>query len=311
MKLIEQLRGEVVSTSITRLGSTWPARRSILFDGLRGRKSPTRREILEIGNNLSAAFRLKQLRNVRNQAAVSSAGTVWVSLVAIYLNIVLAGTNAIALPRRFVPKCLKAALKVTYRGNAAALESDIDLMVVYGPEAHPMPPHPRRRPKLTDHFEHYCEDHYALLSVTLFQLKTNWNDTAQVPMLWNMIYNITARGQMPANGFSVGSGTYHLHGLKSFGYGFVTVPTQSNLAAFTPTCMPVSRVTGCSAGAYWGQPTRKGVIKSITEYFNHFFNYSKHHFPAPDSLGKAFAAAYAGRNANEPIAVDAFGIACD
>jgi hypothetical protein len=243
MKLIEQLRGEVVRTSISRLGSSWPARRSILLCGIRRKKTPTRREILEIGDNLSAAFRLQKLQNVRNQAAVSSAGTAWVDLVAIYLNIVLAGTNAIALPRRFVPKCLNAALKVTYRGNAAALESDIDLMVVYGPEAHPLPPPPRRRPKLADQFSSYCEEHYANLSVTLFQLKTNWNDTAQVPMLWNMIYNITARGQMPENGFSVGSGTYHLSGLKKLWIWFCYCPDtvepcrlHSNMYARKPGC---------------------------------------------------------------------------
>jgi hypothetical protein len=291
MKLIEQIRGEVVRKSIKQLGGSWSDRRAILLTGISNLQMASPQQILDIGDYLSFAFQLKQLKNIRDQAAVSAAGSAWADLVAVYINLVLAGTDAVALTRSFVPACVKEALKVTYRGQPAALQSDIDLMVLFVPGLMPNKPIGRARTAVTKAFSEACANRFGDLSVTLFQLKTNWNDTAQVPMLWNMIYNLTAVGKMPPNGFSVGGGRYHLNGLKSFSYGFVTVPTQSDLTAFKPTSMPVCRVAGCSGGAYWGRPTKHGVIKSIKEYFNHQYNYSNHHFPPPQSLGYGVCAA--------------------
>lgn len=306
MKLIERIRGEVVCKSIERLGGSWEHRRGILLTGIPDLQMASPQQILDIGDHLSFAFQLQQLRNIRDQAAVSAAGSAWADLVAVYINLVLAGTDAVALTRSFVPDCVKEALKVTYRGQPAALQSDIDLMVLFVPGLMPIKSPGRARTAVTKAFSEACTGRFGDLSVTLFQLKTNWNDTAQVPMLWNMIYNVTASGQMPQNGFSVGGGRYHLKGLRKFSYGFVTVPTQSDLTAFKPTSMPVCRVAGCSGGAYWGRPTKNGVIKSIKEYFNHQYNYSNQHFPAPDTLGRGLCEAIQSPESPPQIDLAAF-----
>ena len=34
-----------------------------------------------------------------------------------------------------------------------------------------------------------CEKHFTSLEIHIIQCKTNWNDNAQIPMLWDMVYS--------------------------------------------------------------------------------------------------------------------------
>jgi len=284
VNLIEDLRSCVVNHEHRKLSSDWEQRRLKLVEGFRNPFQPTQQELLGMGDRLSAAFRLDSMIRDRSQGTLSGGGNVWQALICHYLNVCLAGTDAIALTASFVPSSIKAALKISYTGSAA-VNADLDVMVVVAPSASAQTS--GRNPKRI--FSEFVEARFSDCSVVVIQAKTNWNDNAQIPMLWNFIYNLAWRGQIPRNGFSVGSGSWHLSELKSFSYAFVTVPTNP-IEKFNPQSMPVLRVATMSGGAYWGRPTRNGVIQSITEFFAKNYNVSNHHFPAPSTAGAGFAA---------------------
>lgn len=300
MNLIEDLRSRVVRHEHRKLGADWEKRRLKLIEGFRNPLQPTQQELLAIGERLSLAFRLESMVQDRSQGTLSGGGNVWQALICHYLNVCLAGTDAIALTASFVPSSIKAALKISYTGSAA-VNADMDVMVVVAPQASAR--ESGRNPKRL--FSEFVETKFSDCSVVVIQAKTNWNDNAQIPMLWNFIYNLAWRGQIPRNGFSVGSGTWHLSALKSFAYSFVTVPTN-NLDDFKPQSMPVLRVATMSGGAFWGRPSRNGVIQSLTEFFAKNYNVSNHKFPPPAMAGAGFAAEVA--NPKGDIDVAAFAL---
>lgn len=127
--------------------------------------------------------------------------------------------------------------------------------------------------------------------VVNFQCKTNWNDNAQIPMLWNMLYNQSRKGALIPNGFSIGRNGYSLKNLALFGYAFVTVPTQKKgPAGYKASNLDVMRVKTMSAGNYWGHPSINGVCMSLAEFFN-FFNRGAGTFPNVADVGKTAAEA--------------------
>lgn len=298
MNLIERLRGEVVRHELNKVADSWEKRRLRLVSTFKDPQLPTSNELLDLGNHLSLTFRL-DLVNDRSQTSLSGGGSVWQALICHYLNICLAGTDAIALSRKFVPDCIKSALKVSYT-SSASVHADLDVMVVYLPgiseHAEPL----RNAPKA---FSQLICDSFDKASVVVVQAKTNWNDNAQIPMLWNFIYRLAASGKIPSNGFSVGSGPWHLKELRSFAYAFVTVPTNK-VEDYSPTKMPVLRVANMSGGAYWGRPSQNGVILSLREFFNRNYNVANQNFPSPSMMGQAFANEL--RQTGGVVDVDAF-----
>jgi hypothetical protein len=101
------------------------------------------------------------------------------------------------------------------------------------------------------------------LFVTVIQCKTNWNENAQIPMLWDMVYN-TDSFLDPR--IVVGVNNRDHKKLGSFKYAFVTVPT--NNTEYKPSLLPVKRVHELSGGNYWGRPTKSGVARSLQEIFS-------------------------------------------
>lgn len=286
MNLIERVRGLVVRHELGKVDS-WEERKSKLTGHFCVRDRPTPEEILRMGDHLSAAFRLDRI-NDRSQGTLSGGGYTWQALICYYLNLCFAGTNAVALSSKFIPGCIKDALKVSYT-SSASVQADLDVMVINCPglnEANSPDKNPEKA------FAEFVCAKFSECSVAVIQAKTNWNDNAQIPMLWNFIYRLAAAGKIPPNGLSVGSGTRHLSALRSFTYAFVTVPTN-DVASFTPGKMPVLRVATMSGGAYWGRPTKSGVILSLSEFFTKNYNASNHAFPAPGEIGKAASAALA------------------
>lgn len=297
MNLVERVRGLVVRHELNKVDA-WEERKSKLTGHFYVRHQPTAEEILRMGDRLSEAFRLNRI-NDRSQGTLSGGGYAWQALICYYLNLCFAGTNAIALSSKFIPGCIKDALKVSYT-SSASVQADLDVMVVNCPglsdEIAPEK-HPERA------FAEFVCARFSECSVAVIQAKTNWNDNAQIPMLWNFIYRLAAAGKIPPNGLSVGSGTRHLSALRSFTYAFVTVPTN-DVASFTPGKMPVLRVATMSGGAYWGRPTKSGVILSLSEFFAKNYNASNHAFPAPGAIGKAASAAMSLQDSQ--IDIDAF-----
>ena len=103
------------------------------------------------------------------------------------------------------------------------------------------------------------------IEIHIIQCKTNWNDNAQIPMLWDAVYS----AQNFKNGISVGCDGFSIHDSKRFTYSFVTVPSnqivKNKVQQYKNTSTCVLRVKNLSGGNYWGLPTLVGVASSIKE----------------------------------------------
>jgi hypothetical protein len=162
---------------------------------------------------------------------------------------------------------------------------------------------PAQKSKPIEKADEIISESFDQTGLVNFQCKTNWNDNAQVPMLWNMLYNQARKGAVIPNGFSIGRNGFNLKNLGAFGYSFVTVPTQKKgPAGYKTSGLDVLRVKTMSAGNYWGHPTRSGVCFSIREFFN-FFNRNSTIFPNVSDVGRKTA-----EDAKEEINIKYFNI---
>ena len=223
-------------------------------------KQKTGREIFVLGDHLSDVFQSGP--KGRDQDGLSISGRAWEFLVLWYLNIGFHGTNVVVIdPRKsVVPEYVRNALTVTMNNFSTNTESDL---IAIGIKKAPTSPFTVA--DLSEHIENNPKD----ADVTVIQCKTNWNDNAQIPMLWNMIYDSTG---FQSNTISVGINGANIHTFHSFAYSFVTVPT--NKSSHKAASSQVSRVLGLSGGNYWGRKSQKGVATSLKEFFtNRYRNY--------------------------------------
>ena len=107
---------------------------------------------------------------------------------------------------------------------------------------------------------------FTRFEVGIIQCKTNWNENAQIPMLWDMIYTA---GRFQGRQISVGINNYSIKHLGVFTYAFVTVPTN-RLELYKVDSLSVGRVKNLSGGNYWGYSTRNGVARNINEIFQNY-----------------------------------------
>jgi len=279
--LLEQIRREVLSGLFaTSFANNWEVRRSFFRKNL---KTQLRKnDVIALGSLLSEAFALSG-KNDRSQGGVSSAGVVWESLIVWYLNLCLLGTNSVAV--RGAPLCpspIKDALSVCFENTILRSEPDV---LVLSSNALMQASAVSNKSKMLKAASDLLEDNFKELGVVNFQCKTNWNDNAQIPMLWNMLYNQAKKGALIPNGFSIGRNGYALKNLGFFGYGFVTVPTgKRGTNPYKPQSLCVMRVRTMSAGNYWGCPTVSGVSLSLAEFFN-VFNRDAKVFPNVAEVG--------------------------
>jgi hypothetical protein len=225
--------------------------------------------VLGLADTLRAIFfESKAPKDARSQGDLSASGKAWEALVAWYLNLVLAGTPCVVLARkREIPRVVRDALTVSYGTNPTSTESDLVAIGLEDYEVSGL----RRAVQPFAELSAVASDNVARLNVAVVQCKTNWNDTAQVPMLWDLVYR--------ADGFSSGSkGAKQVdirvgvqnrspRHFRSFAYAFATVPTQKKLTSFSPSNTPVLRVRHLTGGNYWGLPSRAGVADSLKEFF--------------------------------------------
>ena len=97
----------------------------------------------------------------------------------------------------------------------------------------------------------------------VIQCKTNWNDNAQIPMLWDMVYKARVFADQSV---TIGRNGYNISRLKRFTYSFVTMPSQRR--PISKGSMAVNRVAKLSGGNFWGRPSQQGVALSLSEIFN-------------------------------------------
>ena len=218
-------------------------------------------QVYELGSNLRAVFRLTASVG-RDQGSLSGGGAAWEGLVCWYLNLVLTGTSAVVVKqsRSLIPSALSDAISVNYNNTQTNTESDLSGIVF--PEGDPFLLRPYDRAEC----EAFVAQNLARISLHNIQCKTNWNDNAQIPMLWDMVYR--AKG-FRDSGVSVGRNGRSIADLRSYSYSFVTLPSQNSL--FAANQMAVKRVAGLSGRNFWGLPTDSGVAWSISEMFKHVF----------------------------------------
>jgi len=256
------------------LKNCWPTWKSHIQEILGQNFNET--DIINLGDHLSDIFRSTGGEG-RNQAQLSGGGTAWESLVCWYINLCTVGSKTVAIRKMsLVPKPIQDAITVNYGNFACNTESDITVIIF---------------PDLPDynidldllhitnngiHFENFIRgkfnraisDYLAArdfdnYEIGVIQCKTNWNDNAQIPMLWDMIYS--------ANGFrgrniTIGRDGFNIHDAANFTYSFVTVPSNQK-ANYNSESVCVKRVTNLSGGNYWGRPTESHVARSLKEIF--------------------------------------------
>lgn len=224
------------------------------------------KKIFDLGSKLSEIFAITRVPNQRDNSAVSNAGANWERLVQIYLNIVFSGTRGVCirLSQATCPAVYRDATSIWYGNNQTNTEAD--LAVVVFPEGFDF--------ELNE--ATFMRDLEARASADLHrtkfgivQCKTNWNDNAQIPMLWDIVYraqhNSNEKMKIGANSVSINNFLNN-----QITYSFVTVPTQNT--AFNSNTMAVKRVGALSGGNFWGRPTQRGVAQAVSEIFNRNFS---------------------------------------
>lgn len=207
----------------------------------------------------------------RGQSDLSGGGAGWESLVTWYLNLILSGTNAVAVKqtKAVMPETLRHATTIRYGTHQTNTESDV-CVIVYPDDFK----FPALDSKFISNLNDEVERRIGNIELGIIQCKTNWNDNAQIPMLWDMVYRASFG---TGTNIRIGMHGYNVTHLKKFSYSFVTVPSQKDTASKknipnNSTQMAVKRVSALSGGNYWGMPTNSGVALSLSEIFDSNFS---------------------------------------
>ncbi|MFC1901034.1 hypothetical protein ACFLYN_05520 [Chloroflexota bacterium] len=289
MNIIESYRSELLAAlmAVPSFKTAWPKLKSSLLSNLPDHHKLTKRDIFDLGDHLSEAF--LSVGGTREQSSVGQAGIVWEGLIAWYLNLCLCGTKAVAIKGRkhFIPQSVDKALTVSYQNSS--LRTETDILIVYLNKKS-LDSSAKYIKKAVEQYKNIVDSNISDINIINLQCKTNWNDIAQIPMLWNLIYSPS----FTHNDVTVGINGYTLSNFKNFLYAFVTVPTQKKYN-FTSTCLPVLRVKTCSGGNYWGKQTLSNIAFSIKMIFQKNHNC----LPALSSIGNGYS--YAIKNNSSDI----------
>ncbi|MGD9570129.1 MAG: hypothetical protein AB7V48_17765 [Sedimentibacter sp.] len=236
----------------------------------------TPHQVLGLGDHLKDIF-FTTNTSTRSQSDVSGGGSSWEALVCWYLNLCLIGRRTVVIKhsKKLIPDPIADAITVNYRNFVSNTESDLvaitfpntieylsdkDDISILDINNLQVPTTIRKRYNLKGILNALVARDFNQIEIHIIQCKTNWNDNAQIPMLWDMIYS--------ANTFrtdiTVGRNGYSINDIQRFTYSFVTVPTV-NVAKLLPTSTAIKRVTNISGGNYWGLPSVTNVSSSIKE----------------------------------------------
>lgn len=236
-------------------------------------------EVFDIGDHLREIFNITNTSSGRSQDVVSGGGACWEALVCWYLNLCCVGRRTIIIKhsKELIPNCVSDAITVNYGNFPSNTESDLiaitfpdkseylteySSLSVNDSYGNPIPLYKgkTKKPNLKEIIDSLAKRDFSDLEVNIIQCKTNWNDNAQIPMLWDMIYSAKAF----KTSISIGRNGFSINTIKKFYYSFVTVPSNK-LTSFKSTSTCVKRVENLSGGNYWGCPTLNNVAASIKE----------------------------------------------
>jgi hypothetical protein len=242
----------------------------------------TEGNLIDLGDHLSEIFRSTG-GGGRGQGELSGGGTAWESLVCWYINLCTVGSRIVAIKKMsLVPKAIRDAITVNYGNFACNTESDITIVIFpdlpeYNTSVNELNildnlqveiPTTKRGKFNTSLTDYLSEKDFHEFGIGIIQCKTNWNDNAQIPMLWDMIYSA---GGFRGRNITIGRNNFSIQNANSFTYSFVTVPSNQN-TIYQSNNVAVKRVTNLSGGNYWGSPSVQHVAKSLKEIFINNFN---------------------------------------
>lgn len=290
---LENYRKEVIKYlfSIDSFKNAWNNSWKNEIEKFFNSKKNSEENLKELGENLREIF-MSTSKGTRGQGEVSAAGTAWESLLAWYLNLGLVGTRTIVIKpkKEFNFSCIQKVTSINYGSFISS--SETDLVAITFPEDNKIAYTVEELNKfdkkifsieilkdtsnfnlaeMNYYFNKIIENNISKIRVNIIQCKTNWNDNAQIPMGWDMIYSSTGFSNKE---ISIGKAGFSIYKLENFKYSFITVPTQKNLDVFKETSTAVLRVKNLSGNNFWGVKTKNKVAKSISEIFNLNFNKS-------------------------------------
>lgn len=227
--------------------------------------SPNEQSIFNLGSNLKQIF--KSESRTRSQGDLSRGGASWEILVCWYLNLIFWDTNVVVMrpSKSLLPPVIADAMTVKVKGVVTSKETDLIVIEVPIPSSN----FDLDRESIN---QLICENPKSA-NVGVIQCKTNWNDNAQIPMLWNIVYSAQ---NLQVQNVVVGSNGYSPSSFGRFSYAFMTVPTNTEKNGkdnFKSSSTAVVRVQGMTGGNYWGNPSISGVADSIAEYFGRNFGH--------------------------------------
>ena len=276
--LVEELREIAVhralnTPSISKLWHTWKNAMVPFASNFEDADA-----MLGLGSHLrDMLFSTRQNYNdARGQSSLSTVGTAWEGIVCWYLNLCLVGSRAVAMKfhKKEVPEVLQLAVTVQHGNNITSTESDLVVVVFPNNGKYLADLDDMGQDALLKRMNELTRRDFHELELGIIQCKTNWNDSVQTPMLWNMIYDVkTFRTQQ----INVGVEGFRISALRNFTYSFVTMP--SNKPSYKPNHLPVIRVRTLSGSNYWGMKTKNGIASSLSEIFNRNFSNA---FEEPD-----------------------------
>jgi hypothetical protein len=221
-------------------------------------------DLLRLGNHLSDIFR-KTGTEGRDQSELSAGGTAWEALVCWYVNLCTAGSRTVAFKQmRLVPQAVQDAITINYGNFACNTESDITVVVFPDLPAYTEPVAETMRgnwKQLSEYGNQLVTNDFQDLEIGIIQCKTNWNDNAQIPMLWDMMYAMKGYRD---HRISIGRNGFTPKDCKRFTYSFVVAPLAPS-SDYTIEKLCVKQVAHLSGGNYWGLPSKDGVAKSLGE----------------------------------------------
>ena len=244
---------------------------------------PTEYQVFSLGDHLSDVFLSTRHVAGRTQGGVSSGGANWEALICWYLNLCLIGRRTIVIKhnRNLIPTPIQHAITVNYHNFTSNTESDLiaisfpdredyrvdkETIEINDTDGNPVDTIRRNRYQFLPVIDALAARDFGDLDVHIIQCKTNWNDDAQIPMLWDAVYSASAF----RNGVSVGIQGRSIRDINDFTYSFVTVPTNgltkpNGDRRYKNDSTAVLRVAQLSGGNYWGYPSEQGVAASVKE----------------------------------------------
>lgn len=276
--VIEKLREEAVNNlfNISGFRKAWPTWKKEINTLA---PVPTVTQILNLGDYLKDIFYTTNTSGTRTQSDVSGGGANWEALVCWYLNLCNIGRRTVIVKhnKQLIPTPVSNAITVNYGSFISNTESDLIAITFPDKEEYKIDKETidivdengekvkithkgKMKYNLLEVLNALVARDFSEIEIHIVQCKTNWNDNAQIPMLWDMIYSANAF----KTGITIGREGYSINNARMFSYAFVTVPTVK-VEKITATSVAVSRVRNLSGGNYWGMKTKSGVASSVKE----------------------------------------------